>query len=155
MFGFTHPASRGRLRLASAEPGRPPMIDPNYLAEPADRRAYGEALDLARRIGHARALDDWRAAEILPGDSAPADLLGKAAFTHHHPVGTCRMGQDADAVVTPELKLRGVDGLSVVDASVIPRIPTGPVNAAVVAIAERASDLLRGKTPLAPQRPTA
>jgi choline dehydrogenase-like flavoprotein len=155
MFGFTHPRSRGSLRLASADPAVPPLIDPNYLAEEYDREAYLAALEVAQSVGGAQALAEWRADEVLPGPGVQSrterlEFLQKAAFTHHHPVGTCRMGQDSDAVVTPDLRLRGIDNLYVGDASVIPSITTGPVNAAVIAIAERASDLLRGKAPLAP-----
>jgi choline dehydrogenase-like flavoprotein len=158
MFGFTHPRSRGSLRLASADPSVPPLIDPNYLAESYDREVYLESLDTAREIGVARAFDGWRAAEILPGAASlgRADKLAfleKAAFTHHHPVGTCRMGIDADAVVGPDLALRGIDGLFVCDASVIPTITTGPVNAAIVAMAERFSDLLAGRVPISPCLP--
>ncbi len=150
MFGFTRPRSRGTVRLASADPMAAPLIDPNYLAEEYDRRTYLEALDMARAIGAAAALADWRAEELLPGQTCrgPEErraFLARAAYTHHHPVGTCRMGDDADAVVGPDLAVRGVDGLFVVDASVMQRITTGPTNAAIIAIAERASDLFRGR----------
>jgi pyridoxine 4-oxidase len=155
MFGFTHPRSRGRIRLASADPDAPPLIDPDYLAEDHDRAVYLEALERAQAVGGATALADWRAEELLPGPGCRTRderlaFLAHAAYTHHHPVGTCRMGQGGDAVVGADLGLRGIAGLYVVDASVIPRITTGPVNAAVIAIAERASDLLRGRPPLAP-----
>lgn len=158
MFGFTQPRSRGALRLASADPAAPPLIDPNYLAEAHDREAYLEALDWARAVGGARALADWREAELLPGPQCGGRderlaFLERAAHTHHHPVGTCRMGRDETAVVAPDLSLRGLSGLYVIDASVMPRITTGPVNAAIVAIAERAGDLLRGKPPLPPFDP--
>jgi choline dehydrogenase-like flavoprotein len=160
MFGFTHPKSRGSIRLASADPAVPPLIDPNYLAEEYDREVYLAALERAQAVGNARALDDWRAEEVLPGPAVKtkADRLAfleKAAFTHHHPTGTCRMGGGGDAVVGPDLKLRGMGGLYVCDASVLPGITTGPINAAIVAIAERFSDLLRGKAPLAPLQPPA
>jgi choline dehydrogenase-like flavoprotein len=157
MFGFTHPRSRGSVRLASADPTVPPLIDPNYLAEEYDRETYLAALKAAQTVGNAGALAEWRAEEVLPGPgvhsrSERLDFLQKAAFTHHHPVGTCRMGTGADAVVSPDLRLRGIAGLYVCDASIIPSITTGPVNAAIIAIAERASDLLRGKPPLPPMR---
>jgi len=161
MFGFNRPRSRGSLRLASADPLQAPLLDPNYLAEEADREAYLLALDWAQRIGHAPALADWRAAELLPGPdcrtrAARLAFLGKAAHTHHHPVGTCRMGTDAEAVVAPEtLALRGLEGLHVIDGSVLPEITTGPCNAAILAIAERAADLLAGRSPLAPEDPAA
>lgn len=159
MFGFTHPRSRGRVTLASADPRVAPLIDPNYLAEECDRDVYLAALETARGVGGAHALSDWRLEEYLPGPDVRTEFdkrafLEKAAFTHHHPVGTCRMGIDADAVVGPDLKVRGLDGLIVCDGSVIPSITTGPVNAAIVAIAERAGDLLRGRVPLAPYLPS-
>jgi choline dehydrogenase-like flavoprotein len=155
MYGFTHPRSRGSIRLASADPRIAPVIDPNYLAEEYDRTVYLEALDTARAFGHSPAFADWRDSEILPGPpcqsiEARHAFLGKAAFTHHHPVGTCRMGSDPHAVVGADLQVRGMKGLYVIDASVIPSITTGPVNAAIIAIAERASDLLRGRPVLSP-----
>jgi pyridoxine 4-oxidase len=106
-------------------------------------------------VGGTAALAGWRAAEYLPGPvirsrSDRLAFLEKAAFTHHHPVGTCAMGVGDSAVVGPDLALRGIHGLYVFDASVIPSITTGPVNAAIIAIAERASDLLRGRAPLPP-----
>lgn len=155
MFGFTHPRSRGRLRLASSDPALPPLIDPNYLAEEYDRTAFLDALEVARSVGAANALAEWRESELLPGPACRSRaeclaFVAQAACTHHHPVGTCRMGSGADSVVGPDLRVRGIEGLYVVDASVMPAIPTGPVNAAIIAIAERASDLLRGLPPLAP-----
>ena len=101
---------------------------------------------------------DWRKAEYLPGPDLRTkaerlQFLEKAAFTHHHPTGTCRMGGDDLSVVDPGLALRGVSGLHIVDGSVIPAITTGPDNATIVAIAERASDLLRGLPPAAPFDP--
>ena len=152
MFGFTHPRSRGSIRLASGDPGAMPLIDPAYLTDPYDRAAYLDALTMAQEIGGAAALKDWRDAEILPGSTHQDRMrfLEQAAFTHHHPTGTCRMGKGTEAVVGLDLKLHGLDGLYVCDASVLPSITTGPINAAIIAIAERASDLLLGKAPLAP-----
>ena len=159
MYGFTHPRSRGTVTLRSGDPLAAPVIDPNYLAEAHDRETYLEALDTARAVGAARAMDEWRKSEWLPAAPlvSPAERLGflaRAAYTHHHPVGTCAMGVDPQAVVTPALQVRGASGLHVVDASVFPSITTGAVNAAVVALAERASDLLRGRKPLAPFDPS-
>ncbi len=155
MYGFTHPKSRGSLRLRSTDPDHPPIIDPNYLSHPDDRVVYLEALDLAQAVGASPALDDWRAEELLPGPDVRSpeqrwSFVERAAYTHHHPVGTCRMGNDERAVVGPDLTVHGIDGLYVADASVMPQITTGPVNAAVVAIAERASDLITGRQPAVP-----
>ncbi|MDA0229766.1 MAG: GMC family oxidoreductase N-terminal domain-containing protein [Proteobacteria bacterium] len=155
MFGFTHPASRGVIRLVSDDPDSPPLIDPAYLSAPQDLTRFAASLDLARRIGSAKALAEWRQSELLPGPSVKTDpgrrdFLQRAAHTHHHPVGTCRMGTDSGAVVGPGLRLRGADGLYVVDGSAMPSLTTGPVNAVIVAIAERASDIIRDRVPLAP-----
>lgn len=156
MYGFTHPESRGAITLASADPDQPPLIDPAYLTEEADREAYAMALDIAEYVASMDAFEDWRLGQHLPGHdhagpAARREFLGKAAYTHHHPVGTCRMGRDAEAVVDPDtLALRGLEGLYVCDASILPAITSGPPNAAIIAIAERASDLLRGRAPLAP-----
>ena len=155
MFGFTHPESRGTVRLVSDDPDSAPLIDPAYLSAPEDLTAFADALELAQRIGNADALGEWRQRELLPGPNVKSaqerrQFLRRAAHTHHHPVGTCRMGTDADAVVGPDLRVRGADGLYVVDGSVMPRLTTGPVNAAIVAIAERASDIIAGRAPLAP-----
>lgn len=148
LFGITHPYSRGTLRLDAADPQAPPRIDPAYLSAPEDQALFGQALDRARGFGLAHAYDGWRAAEVLP---EPADLaspearrafIRAAVTTHHHPVGTCRMGRDARAVTTPDLALIGVPGVFVVDGSILPTLTTGPVNAAILAVAERAADML-------------
>ena len=147
--GFTHPRSRGSVRLGGPGPADPPRLDPAYLSDPRDRDAFRASLELARELGASRSLARWRRAELLPGPgSILADdldaFLARAAITHHHPVGTCAMGADAaSSVVDAELRVWGVDGLRVVDASVIPTITTGPVHAAVVAIAERAASIVR------------
>jgi pyridoxine 4-oxidase len=139
--GVTHPTSRGRIRLSGPALDDPPLIDPAYLDTEHDRRLARRALELARMIGHQAALADWRAEELHPGSDCRSDagldaFLQRAVMTHHHPVGTCRMGSEAGSVVDSELKLHGFEALHVVDASVIPAIPSGPVHAAVLAIAE-------------------
>jgi pyridoxine 4-oxidase len=147
MFGVCHPRSRGRIALGGRGPADPPLIDPAYLAAPEDRERFRAALRLARRVAGAPALDDWRGAELLPGpgvedDDAVDSFVARAAVTHHHPVGTCAMGRDPrTSVVDGDLRVHGVAGLMVADASVIPAITTGPVHAAVLAIAERAARL--------------
>jgi choline dehydrogenase len=137
------PRSRGTIRLASADPRMPALIDPNYLSEPADLESLVEAVTLAREIGAARAFDDWRSEEVYPGsawsDAARRrDFVRRAARSFHHPVGTCRIG----AVVDAALRVHGVSGLRVIDASVLPGLPAAMINAAVTAVAERASDLV-------------
>jgi pyridoxine 4-oxidase len=141
LFGVTNPTSRGSLRITGPHIDDRPVIDPNYLDTAHDREMFRLALDHARLVGGSFGLDHWRSEEVLPHEnlSMPeqADsFIARAAITHHHPVGTVRMGRSHDAPVTPDLRLRGVDGIHVVDASVIPAITAGPVHAAVIAIAE-------------------
>lgn len=152
MFGITHPRSRGSVMLTSADPAAPPQIDPRYLTAPEDRDHFVQAMDWARRIGAAPGYDAWRGHEVFPqphdleDDAAKLAFIERAAITHHHPVGTCRMGSDRDAVVRPDLSVPGVSGLYVVDGSILPTLTTGPVNAAILAVAERASDILARAT---------
>lgn len=140
LFGITHPTSRGHLRISGPEPGDRLVIDPAYLQTTHDRELFRQALEAARTIGHHDMLAGWRQHEILPGSlksSAEIDeFIARAAVTHHHPCGTCRMGRDGDAVVGPDLRLNGLDNLFVVDASVMPALTAGPIHAAVLAIAE-------------------
>lgn len=141
LFGVTHPTSRGFLEITGPDLAQRPIIDPAYMQTAHDRTMFRRAFEVARLVGSSEALDDWRQDEILPGpDVRTAEdidaFIARAAITHHHPVGTCRMGGDADAVVDPALKLNGIDNLHVVDASVIPVITSGPVHAALLAIAE-------------------
>jgi choline dehydrogenase-like flavoprotein len=132
LFGVTHPTSRGSIQLGGPHAADAPIIDPAYLAAEHDRRTFRAALNLARAVGHAEPLDEWREREILPGPMDPDEFIARAVITHHHPVGTCALG----TVVDGDLRVHGMENLFVVDASVIPRITTGPINAAVVAIAE-------------------
>jgi pyridoxine 4-oxidase len=139
--GGTHPTSRGRITLTGPDVTDLAKIDPAYLATDHDRRLVRRALDLARVVGHQPALAEWRAEEIFPGIDCRSDadldvFLERAVMTHHHPVGTCRMGRAAGSVVDADLKLHGFERLFVVDASVIPAITSGPIHAAVIAIAE-------------------
>ncbi len=140
------PLSRGSVRLASADPMAPALIDPNYLSDPGDLESLVAAVTLAREIGAASAFADWRAEEAYPGrnwqDTAVRhDFVHRAARSFHHPVGTCRIG----AVVDTALRVRGVTGLRVIDASVLPGLPAAMINAAVTAVAERASDIVLGR----------
>jgi choline dehydrogenase len=137
------PRSRGSVMLASSDPFAPAVIDPNYLSDPADLDVLAEGVTLAREIGAAHAFADWRAQEIYPGPAwvtvgGQRDFIIRAANSFHHPVGTCRIG----AVVDSALRVKGMTGLRVIDASVLPGIPQAMVNAATTAVAERASDLV-------------
>jgi choline dehydrogenase-like flavoprotein len=152
---FLRPRSRGTVRLASADPRAAPLIDPNYWADPYDRAMSIEGLRLARAIMSQPALKPFVLAEKLPGPELTSDDelfdYGCAhSKTDHHPVGTCRMGHDADCVVTPELKVRGIDALRVCDASIMPTIVSSNTNAPTIMIGEKASDLVRGLEPLTP-----
>ena len=138
------PASRGRLTLVSADPMQPPRVDPGYLTAPADADVLRRGVDLARAIA---ATKPCRAAgigaEVLPGAGPTLAHIRQNADTSFHPVGTCRLGGDAGAVVDPWLRVVGVSGLRVVDASVMPTTVAGNAQAAVLAIAERAADFIR------------
>ncbi|MGW7666281.1 GMC family oxidoreductase [Streptomyces sp. NPDC054775] len=145
------PHSRGTVRLSSAQPGALPRLDPNYLGDDRDLATMVQGLRLAREIGQAGALDDWRAYEMKPGtrtddDAALQAYVRRSLASYFHPVGTCRIGEDALAVVDRHLRVHGVGGLRVADGSVMPSIPSANTNATVCAIAERAADMLRGRS---------
>ena len=141
------PKSRGRIRLASADPAAKARIFANYLAEPDDAATLVAGMRIVREIASARAFDAYRGEELFPGAKAQsdADLLAAIrakAETIYHPVGTCRMGNDAGAVVDPRLRVRGVEGLTIADASVMPTLVSGNTNAPTIMIAERAAQWL-------------
>lgn len=143
------PRSRGRITLASNRVSDPPRIDPGYLGDPDgfDLRALVECARIAGDILSRRAFDDVRGSPVHPSrsdlsDEALAAFVRAKAESVYHPVGTCRMGGDAEAVVDPSLRVRGVSGLRVVDASVMPTLPGGNTNAPVTMIAERAAELI-------------
>jgi choline dehydrogenase len=150
-----YPKSRGRIMLSGPDPRAPPLIDPKLLQVDEDIRPLIRAIKLSRRILATPNFARYRASEIAPGTSVQSDeeiahFIRSTSYTVHHQVGTCRMGGGADAVVDPQLKLLGLSGLRVVDASVIPTIVGGNTNAVVVMIAERAADLIRQRPLLAP-----
>ncbi|MGH6989027.1 MAG: GMC family oxidoreductase [Stellaceae bacterium] len=149
------PESRGRVTLSGAAPDAPPVIDPSFLDDPADLAPLLRGVRLARRLLEAPAFAPYRGEERAPGaavvsDDSLADYIRAASATAFHPVGTCRMGADDGAVIDPELQVRGVDGLRVVDASIMPTLIGGNTNAPVIMIAEKAADMIRGWKPLAP-----
>jgi choline dehydrogenase-like flavoprotein len=141
------PRSRGTVRLASAEPVVAPVFDPNYYADDPDLTAMATGLHTACDIGRASALDAWRGEEVLPGPDVHDDGLRaypKESFvSYNHPVGTCWIGADETAVVGPDLRVHGIDGRRVSDASVMPSIVSANPNATVYGIAERAAALLQ------------
>lgn len=144
---LTLPRSRGTVRLADARPGTPPLLDPSYYGDDHDLATMVSALRTAREIGQASALGSWRDKEVAPGpevddDAGMRDYVAKTLGSLNHPVGTCRIGTDDVAVVDTDLRVRGITGLRVADASVMPSIVTGYTNATVYAIAERAADLI-------------
>jgi choline dehydrogenase-like flavoprotein len=150
-----YPKSRGRVTLTGPDPHAPPLIDPALLSVDEDIQPLIRAIKLSRRILAMPNFAHYRATEAAPGacvqtDADITDFIRSTAYTVHHQVGTCRMGSDADAVVDPQLRLRGVQGLRVADASVIPTIVGGNTNAVVVMIAEKAADLIRQRPLLAP-----
>jgi len=147
------PASRGSLSLRSADPTVAPFILHNYYAEDSDMQTIMRGMRVAREIAAQPALAPYTARPYdQPDSDSEQDLrayIRRHTYTTFHPVGTCRMGADAEAVVDTELSVRGVQGLRVIDASVMPSIVRGNTNAATIAIAERAADLVRGVEPLA------
>jgi choline dehydrogenase-like flavoprotein len=150
-----HPKSRGRVTLAGPDPRAKPLVDPALLSAPDDIEPLVRGLRLARRVFATPAFAPYRATEFLPGPSADGDgplrdYIRATAATVHHPAGSCRMGTGDDAVVTPELKVRGIAGLRVADASIFPKLMGGNTNAPVVMVAEKAADMILGKAPPAP-----
>jgi choline dehydrogenase len=144
------PRSRGRIELASSDPGAKPRIVTNTLAEPADVAALVAGVRIAREIAATEPLREACGRELLPGAELQTDAeiegdLRRRVELLYHPVGTCRMGSDDGAVVDSELRVRGVEGLRVADASVMPQIVAGNTNAATSVIADRAADLILGR----------
>jgi choline dehydrogenase len=144
---LVRPASRGRLRLRSADPAAPPWLDPATYECRADLAVMCAALRLNRAIARGAALREWGARELYPGpavedEGALVAYIRERTWTAFHQVGTCRMGIDADAVVDPQLRVRGVDGLRVADASIMPAVTSGNTNAPSVMIGEAAAALI-------------
>ncbi|MDS0476719.1 choline dehydrogenase [Natrinema sp. 1APR25-10V2] len=143
------PDSRGRITLRSADPFDEPVIDPQYLTADEDLEVLLEGIKLVREIMQAEPFDEYRGEEVLPGADVQSDEgliehIRETAETLYHPVGTCKMGDDDMAVVDDRLRVRGLSGLRVVDASVMPTITSGNTDAPTTMIAEKAADFVRG-----------
>ena len=156
--GPMRPTSRGEVRLRSADPEDPPLLHFNYCATEEDRRDMRECVHVARRIAGSPAFSGFRSKEIDPGPEIRSDeeidaWVRRTATTSWHPSGTCAMGDPAAAhsVVDPETRVKGVAGLRIVDASIMPSIASSNLNAVVMMMAERASDLIRGRPLLPPE----
>ena len=150
------PQSRGHITLKSADPLAAPIIQPNYLDAEEDRRALREGVKLAREVFAQAAFDPYRGPELMPGAHINTDeridgFVRRTAETIYHPVGSAKMGTDADSVVDPQLKVHGVEGLRVVDASAMPALVSGNTNAPTIMMAEKASDMILGLAPLPAQ----
>lgn len=144
------PQSRGRVSMRSADPLAPPIIQPRYLSDPLDQQIAVAGMKFARKLCGADALEPYRAGETVPGpdiqtDTELLEYIRANGSTVYHAAGTCRMGIDDKAVVDPELRVRGLAGLRVVDASVMPTITSTNTNATTIMIAEKAADIIRGQ----------
>jgi len=150
-----YPKSRGTLRLASPDVREAPLIDPQLLAVDEDIEPLVRATRIARRAFAAPSFEKYRGVEVAPGPNVQSDddlksFIRSAGYTVHHPCGTCRIGTDKEAVVDPDLKVHGIEGLRVADASVFPLLVGGNTNAAAVMVGERGADKVLGKPPLPP-----
>lgn len=154
--GPNKPKSRGHVRLRSADPYMHPDILFNYLDREEDRKGFRDCIRLTREIIAQPAMNPYNAGEIAPGPQAQTDdeldaFVRDNLESTYHPCGTCRMGEDEMAVVDPELRVRGIDGLRVVDSSVFPNEPNGNLNAPTMMLAERGADLIAGREVLPPE----
>ena len=154
-YNLQRPEARGEITLKSANPLAHPAIQPNYLQNDADLRTLRQGFKIAREVFRQKAFDPYRGEEFMPGPKVQADAEidayhCAAGESIYHPVGTCKMGQDGMAVVDEALRVRGLDGLRVVDASIMPRLISGNTNAPTMMIAEKAADMILGGTAARP-----
>ncbi len=146
-----HPDSRGAVRLRSADPADPPRIIGNFLSAPSDLPRLREGFRLAREVAAQAPLAPWRGVETSPGAAVNSDAevdawIRATAITAHHPCGTCAMGIGPDSVLDPQLRVRGLERLRVVDASAMPDLVSAHINACVLMMAEKAADMIRGRS---------
>ena len=142
------PESKGSIHAKTSDPNAAPAIRPNYLADPMDQRMLVDGMKIGRRIIGNAVLDKYRAFEMNPGDKVQTDeewldFARANGQTTYHVIGTCKMGQDPQAVVDDQLRVHGIAGLRVVDASIMPTVPSGNTNAAVIMIAEKGADMIK------------
>lgn len=148
-----HPDSRGQLLLRSADPFAAPRICYKFFTPPNDLPTLRQGFKIAREIMHQKPLDPYRGIEIKPGDSVQTDAeidgwLRNTVITAHHPCGTCQMGTGPDTVLDPQMRVREIERLRVVDASAMPDLVSAHINACVLMMAEKGSDIIRGRAPL-------
>jgi choline dehydrogenase len=146
--GVVRPMSRGWVRLASRNPLDQPLINPNYLGVESDLERLIEGVEIAREIFATKAFSSWVKQELLPGPDIKdrnqlRAFVRQRADSYHHQAGSCKMGVDRMAVVDPDLRVYGVEGLRVADASVMPVVPSGNCHTGIVAIGEKVSDLIK------------
>jgi choline dehydrogenase len=142
------PESKGSIHARSNDPNDTPAIRPNYLADPIDQLVLVEGMKIGRGIINSRVMDKYRAYEMNPGEKVQTDaewlqFARENGQTTYHVVGTCKMGPDPMAVVDDRLRVHGIDGLRVIDASIMPTVPSGNTNAAVIMIAEKGADMIK------------
>jgi len=148
-----HPESRGKVLLRSSDPLDTPRIMYNFFSAPSDLPKLREGFKLAREVAYSKPLDPFRGVEKSPGDKVKTDaeidaFIRRTVITAHHPAGSCAMGIGPDSVLDPTLRVRGVEGLRVVDASAMPDMVGAHINACVLMMAEKAADMIRGQAPL-------
>jgi choline dehydrogenase len=153
-YNISRPKSRGTVMAVSANPRDLPSIDPRFFSEPDDLRVMREGMRVSREIIAQRAFDDFRGEEFGPGKHATSDAdidryIREKTNSVYHPVGTCKMGNDDEAVVDHHLRVRGLQGLRVVDASIMPTLIGGNTNMPTIMIAEKASDLILARDSIA------
>ena len=146
--GQCRPESRGSIHIRSNQAGESPHIRPNFLSDQIDRDAAVAGMQIARRIIENPAMDEYRAFEMNPGSDINTydewlDFARNNGQTTYHVTGTCKMGQDPMAVVDEELRVKGIESLRVIDASVMPTVPSGNTNAPTIMIAEKGADMIR------------
>jgi choline dehydrogenase len=156
--GIIRPASTGEVRLTGTDPDTPLRVDPGYLREEADVRCLVHSLEMSLEVANATPFRDWRKAQTYPRKTDHHSLtqyVREVSETYHHHAGTCKMGVDAMSVVDPELRVHGIDGLRIADASIMPAVVSGNTNAPSIMIGEKAADLIRAGKAVAGERTAA